>query len=57
MGDRWQWGLTHGDDGFDLPKLVELLNKIDIRVQVRRKSAAARTASTEVLLDGEWGKD
>lgn len=41
----------------DLPKLVELLNLIDIRVQVRRKTAAAWTASDEVLLAGEWGKE
>lgn len=39
----------------DLEKLVELLNKIDIRVQVRRKTAAEWTASNEVLLDSEWG--
>lgn len=41
----------------DLPKLVELLNLIDIRVKVRRKTAADWTASNEVLLSGEWGKE
>lgn len=41
----------------DLPKLVELLNLIDIRVKVRRKTAAEWTASNEVLLSGEWGKE
>lgn len=39
----------------DLEKLVELLNKIDIRVQVRRKTAAEWTSTNEVLLDSEWG--
>lgn len=41
----------------DLPKLVELLNLIDIRVKVRRKTAAGWTSSNEVLLSGEWGKE
>ncbi len=39
----------------DLEKLVELLNKIDIRVQLRRKTAAEWTSTNEVLLDSEWG--
>ena len=39
----------------DLPKLLELLNSIDIRVQVRRKTAAGWTSSNEVLLQGEIG--
>lgn len=41
----------------DLPKLVELLNLIDIRFKVRRRASATWTASNEVLLDGEWGKE
>lgn len=41
----------------DLPKLLELLNLIDIRVQVRRKDAAGWVTSNEVLLAGEWGKE
>lgn len=40
----------------DLPKLIELLNQIDIRVQVRRRTAAEWAANDEVLLPGEWGK-
>lgn len=39
----------------DMPQLLDLLNQIDIRVQVRRKTAAAWAASNEVLLNGEWG--
>lgn len=39
----------------DLPKLIELLNQIDIRFKWRRKTAAAWTASNEVLLEGEAG--
>lgn len=39
----------------DLPKLVELLNLIDIRVQNRRKTAANWVSANEVLRDGEWG--
>lgn len=41
----------------DMPTLVDMLNKIDIRVQVRRKTAAEWTSSNEVLLTGEWGKE
>ncbi len=40
----------------DLPKLIELLNQIDIRVQVRRRTAAEWAANDEVLLAGEWGR-
>ena len=39
----------------DLPKLVELLNLIDIRVKQRRRTAAEWAASDEVLLEGEVG--
>lgn len=41
----------------DLPKLVELLDQIDIRLQVRRKDAADWVTSNEVLLNGEWGQE
>lgn len=39
----------------DLPKLVELLNLIDIRMKQRRRTAAEWVSSNEVLLQGEWG--
>lgn len=39
----------------DLPKLVELLNLIDIRVKVRRHEAADWVSLDEVLLEGEIG--
>lgn len=39
----------------DLPKLVELLNQVQIRMQQRRKPAADWTSSGEVLRDGEIG--
>ena len=41
----------------DLPKLVELLNLIDLRFKVRRRTAAEWTTLNEILLDGEWGKE
>jgi len=39
----------------DLPALLDLLNQIDIRVKWRRKTAAAWSSSTDVLLEGEAG--
>lgn len=41
----------------DLEKLVELLNKIDIRVMVRRKTTAEWESTNEVLLNSEWGRE
>ena len=37
----------------DLPALLDLLNQIDIRVQVRRKTKAQWVADNGVLLVGE----
>lgn len=39
----------------DFPKLLELLDRIDIRVKVRRRTKAEWEALNEVLLNGEWG--